>query len=76
MRDFPFQEGKVTKVVLYPLESAAASVLAERRGVSLNVLVSDLIRKEAAIELTQWREPIAEKSPTDGPQPQSSGVKV
>ena len=43
------------KVILGPLESEVAKVLANRRGISVAELVSNLLREEAAIEITGWR---------------------
>jgi hypothetical protein len=43
------------EVVLSLLDSKAAQAIAQRRGVSEETLVSNLISEEAAIELTGWR---------------------
>ena len=41
------------KVELTPLDKRAAEVLASRRGISVDVFVSELIRREVAIEFVQ-----------------------
>ncbi len=43
------------KIILGPLDSRTAQAIANRRGVSIETLMSNLIREEAAIELTGWR---------------------
>lgn len=43
------------KIVLTPLDAKTARVLADRRGVTVDSLISSLLREEAAIEITNWR---------------------
>ncbi len=43
------------RLMLGPLESRVAQVIAARRGISVEMLVSNLLREEAAIEVTGWR---------------------
>lgn len=45
------------KITLAPLDSETAQVIAQRRGITVDDLVSNLIQREAAIEITQWRAP-------------------
>jgi len=64
------------KVNLSPLDSETARLIAERRGISVVELVSNLLREEAAIELTGWRKP-AQSQPAAllaGPEPQPREV--
>ncbi len=44
------------KLTLPPLESKVAEVLSTQRGVSPEELVAGLLREEAALELTRWRQ--------------------
>lgn len=43
------------KIILSPLDSETAQVIASRRGIPVDDLVSNLIQREAAIEITNWR---------------------
>jgi hypothetical protein len=43
------------KIILSPLDSETAQVIAQRRGVAVGDLVSNLIQREAAIEITSWQ---------------------
>lgn len=56
------------RITLAPLDSETAQVIAQRRGISVDDLVSNLIQREAAIEITNWRG----TSQHDAPQPATS----
>lgn len=43
------------RLSLSPLDARVAKVLADRRGVTVQGLIADLLREEAAIEITNWR---------------------
>lgn len=57
------------KYTLGPLDAETAQVIAQRRGISVDDLVSTLIQREAAIEITNWR---ATPKPADTPAPATS----
>jgi hypothetical protein len=59
------------KVTLGPLDSETALVIAQRRGLTVGDLVSNLIQREAAIEITNWQ---ATSKPADTP-PIASAVQ-
>jgi hypothetical protein len=59
------------KINLLPLDEQAARVLAERRGLTVDALVSSLIREEATIEITNWRG----TSQHDTPQPGNTSAQ-
>jgi hypothetical protein len=52
------------KITLSPLDSEAAQVIAKRRGIPISDLVSNLIQREAAIEITNWRASPQSDAPT------------
>ncbi len=53
------------KITLAPLDSETAQVIAQRRGISVDDLVSNLIQREAAIEITNWRSTSHSDTPAD-----------
>lgn len=63
-----FCEVRMHKIVLAPLESQVAEVLAERRGICVETLIANLLRDEAAIELANWRRQ-ASANPLPKPEP-------
>ena len=51
------------KLQLGPLDSRAAQSIADRRGISVEELISLLIREECAIEITSWRDTYKKSDP-------------
>ncbi len=63
------------KITLGPLDAETARVIAEKRGIEVTDLVSSLIQREAAIEITNWRstaKPV--DTPTTTPQTTAQGA--
>lgn len=60
------------KITLAPLDSETAQVIAQRRGISVDDLVSNLIQREAAIEITNWRGTSQHDTQMPAPSPAHS----
>lgn len=61
------------KITLGPLDAETAQVIANRRAIEVSDLVSSLIQREAAIEITNWR---STSKPTDTPPTTSTAQSI